>query len=286
MSNTCIAFGVFDGVHEGHKAVISKLMEMSVKGYTPVVVSFEYDTELLQDKKVLSTEMEKEHLIGRLGPELMISYKIDKHNKDSDIKSFIRDVLVESLGAKVIVAGKNDCNIMALRECAKSLRYCLEECDTVTSDSGPITSERIAAEIENNNLEKVNKLLGHPYIFIGKVMHGKAFGRTVGMPTANLEFGESKLLPAYGVYATLSEIDGKSVKGLTNIGKRPSVDNYDYVTIETFLLDFSGDLYDKIIELQVHAFIRSVKKFNGLDEVKSQVNKDIQSIREYLKKIS
>ena len=122
MSNTCIAFGVFDGVHEGHKAVISKLMEMSVKGYTPVVVSFEYDTELLQDKKVLSTEMEKEHLIGRLGPELMISYKIDKHNKDSDIKSFIRDVLVESLGAKVIVAGKNDCNIMALRECLGTYR--------------------------------------------------------------------------------------------------------------------------------------------------------------------
>jgi len=105
------------------------------------------------------------------------------------------------------------------------------------------------------------------------------------MPTANLGFSEFKLLPAFGVYGTLSEIEGKNIKGLTNIGKRPSVDNYNYVTIETFLLDFSGDLYDKTISLEIHAYIRGVKKFNNLEEVKSQVNKDLESIRAYLNQI-
>ena len=128
-------------------------------------------------------------------------------------------------------------------------------------------------------------MLGHPYLVMGEVMHGKALGRTVGMPTANIGYKMYKQLPAYGVYGTISDIEGKDVKGLTNIGKRPSVDSFDYATIEAFLLDFSGDLYGKIITLEVHVFIRGVVKFNGLDEVKAQVNKDTESIRAYLDKL-
>jgi riboflavin kinase/FMN adenylyltransferase len=286
IANTCIAFGDFDGVHLGHKAVIDALMKMSKKGYTPMVVSFDYDSAVLGDRKILSTEVEKEEFIGKLGPEVLVSYKIDESNKDMDVKSFIKEVLTEEMGAAVIVAGKEDRHICQLRECAKELGFCLVECDTVMVDGKAITAERIIFEINSSNITKANEMLGHPYILIGKVMHGKALGRTVGMPTANLGFGENKLLPADGVYGTLSEIEGKNVEGLTNIGKRPSVDNYNYVTIETFLLDFSGDLYDKTIGLEVHAFIRGVKKFANLEEVKQQVNKDIRSIREYLDKIA
>lgn len=282
ISNTCIAFGSFDGVHLGHKTVIDKLMEVSGKGFTPIVVSFDYDPAAFPHKKILSTEVEKEELIRKLGPEVMLSYKVDK---ELDIKSFVKEVLVGEMGADVIVAGKNYCHISELRECARELGFRLEECDTVFEDGQPITTERIADEIRNSNIEKANRMLGHPYLIIGKVMHGKALGRTVGMPTANLGFEDNKLLPGDGVYGTLSDIDGKNVKGLTNIGKRPSVDNYDYITIETFLLDFSGDLYDKIIGLEIHTFIRGVKKFANLEEVKLQVSKDIKSIREYLDKI-
>ena len=285
ISNTCVAFGDFDGVHLGHKAIIDALMKASKEGYTPIVVSFDYDSALLGDKKILSTEVEKEQLIGKLGPEVLVSYKIDEDNKSQDIKSFIKETLVDEMGAKAIVAGKDYCHISELRECAKELGFKLVECDTVLADGKAITAERIAAEINVSNISKANEMLGHPYILIGKVMHGKALGRTVGMPTANLGFGDNKLLPADGVYGTLSEIDGKNIEGLTNIGKRPSVDNYNYKTIETFLLDFKGDLYDKIIGLEVHAFIRGVKKFANLEEVKQQVNKDIKSIRDYLDKI-
>lgn len=285
MDNTCVAFGSFDGVHTGHRAVIGKLAEASKQGLTPVVLSFEYAETLLGGKKILSTEEEKQYLLRKNGPEVMISYKIDEHNKDIPAERFIREVLVDRLGAKVIVVGAEDRNIATLRRCASQYGYTLVECDTVLNDGEPVTSERIARELAEGTLEKANELLGHPYLLMGQVMHGKALGRTVGMPTANLGFSPVKQLPAYGVFGTLSEIDGRNVKGLTNIGQRPSVDNYNYVTIETFLLDYSGDLYDKTIALEIHAFIRGVKKFNGLDEVKAQVNKDIQSIRDYLDKI-
>lgn len=285
MSNTCVAFGSFDGVHSGHSAVIKKLLETAKQGFTSVVLSYEYDETLLNGRKILSTELEKQNLINRCGPEVLISYKIDEQNKDRAPEHFIKEVLVDKLGAKVIVTGAEDCNINVLRECSQKYGYKLVECDTVLIDSEPVTSERIANEFEEGTLQKANELLGHPYLLMGVVMHGKALGRTVGMPTANLGFSQYKQLPAYGVYGTLSEIDGKNIKGLTNIGKRPSVDNYNYVTIETYLLDYLGDLYDKTISLEIHAYIRGVKKFNSLDEVKLQVNIDIESIRAYLDEI-
>lgn len=285
MSNTCVAFGSFDGVHTGHRAVINKLLDTSKQGLTSVILSFEYDETLLNGKKILSTQAEKQYLLSKNGPEVMISYKINKHNKDTSTQSFIKEILVDKLGAKVIVAGTDDCSIDLLRECAQKYGYTLAECDTVFADGKPVTSERIAKELTEGSLQKANELLGHPFLIMGQVMHGKELGRTVGMPTANLGFSQYKRLPAYGVFGTLSEIDGKNVKGLTNIGQRPSVDNYNYVTIETFLLDYSGDLYDKTIALEIHIFIRGIKKFSNLDQVKAQVNKDIESIRTYLDQI-
>ncbi|MDF2532751.1 MAG: riboflavin biosynthesis protein RibF [Clostridia bacterium] len=285
MSNTCVAFGSFDGIHIGHRAVINKLLDISRQGLTSVIVSYEYDEALLSGKKILSTEAEKQYLLSKSGPEVMISYKLDEQSKDTSSERFIKEILVDQLDVKVIVAGTEDCSINTLRGCAQKYGYTLVECSTVLADGEPITSERIVKELAEGTLQKANELLGHPYLLMGKVMHGKALGRTVGMPTANLSFSPYKQLPAYGVYGTLSEVDEKNVKGLTNIGQRPSVDNYNYVTIETFLLDYSGDLYDKTIALEIHAYIRGVKKFNNIAEVKAQVNMDVESIRDYLNHI-
>lgn len=285
MSNTCVAFGRFDGVHTGHRAVIKKLLDISKQGLTPIILSFEYDATMLNEKKILSTEAEKKYLLSKNGMEVIISYKIDEQNKETTPERFIKEILVDKLGAKFIVTGSGDCNINVLRECSQKFGYTLAECDTVFDDGEPVTSERIVKELAEGTLQKANQLLGHPYLIMGQVMHGKALGRTVGMPTANLRFSEYKQLPAYGVYGTLSEIDGKNVNGLTNIGQRPSVDNFNYVTIETFLLNYSGDLYDKTIALETQIYVRGVIKFNNLDQVKAQVNMDIESIRSYLEGI-
>lgn len=282
MNNTCVAFGGFDGVHLGHRSVINRMVGISKQDMTSVIVAFDYDDELLKDKKILSTQLEKQHLLNDNGPEVLISYKIDAGNKDVPVESFIKDVLVDQLGAKVIVTGKEDSNIEELRKCSKEYGFELVECDTVCFDEEPVTSERIIGEIAEGSLKKANKLLGYPYLIMGEVMHGKALGRTVGMPTANIGYKPHKQMPAHGVYGTISDIDGREVKGLTNIGKRPSVDDYSYVTIEAFLLAFSGDLYGRIITLELHAYIRGVVKFNSIEEVKAQVNKDVESIKTYL----
>lgn len=284
LNNTCVAYGSFDGVHRGHRAIINKLLDTARQGFTSVVLSFEYDQTILE-KKILSTEIEKQYLLKKNGPEVIISYKIDELNKDTSPEHFIKEILVDKLGAKVIVVGARDRNIKVLRNCSKKYDYTLVECETVFVDGEPVTSGRIRNELAEGTLKKANELLGHPYLIMGEVIHGKGLGRTVGMPTANISFNQYKQLPAYGVFGTLSQINGKNIKGLTNIGRRPSVDNYNYVTVETFLLDFSDDLYGIIMPLEIHKYIRGVKKFRNIDEVKAQVNKDIESIRAYLEEI-
>jgi riboflavin kinase/FMN adenylyltransferase len=239
---------------------------------------------MLKDKKILATPEEKQYLFNQLGLEVLISYKTD--GAPIDVERFIRDILVARLGAKVIVAGADDVNIGALRAGAEKYRYTLEECKTVLADGEPVTTERILKELEEGSLEKANEMLGHPYLIMGEVMHGKALGRTVGMPTANIGYKPYKQLPADGVYGTISDIDGKRFKGLTNLGHRPTVDNFDYVTVEEFILDFDEDIYGKVITLEIHATIRGIRKFKDLAEVKLQVNKDIESIRSYFESVS
>jgi len=278
LSNTCVAFGNFDGVHVGHRAVITKLLQASKRGLTSVVLCFEHSGE---DEKILTTMEEKRDLLSENGPEVLISYPIDQLHFSLD--DFVKKVLVDKLDAKVIVTGKENPDLPTLREYSRKYGFWIEEIETVRISDEPVTSERTAKEIAQGSLQKATEMLGHHYLLMGEVMHGKALGRTVGMPTANLGVGEHKLIPRHGVYATLSTIDDESYKGLTNIGLRPSVDNYGYVTIETFLLDFAKDIYGKKIRVEVQEFIREVQKFDNLEEVKKQVGKDLEFVKNHVK---
>ena len=118
-----------------------------------------------------------------------------------------------------------------------------------------------------------------PVVLIGKVVHGKAHGRTVGMPTANIEVGAESALPESGVYATKIKIDDKEYQAVTNIGLRPTVDDDLKVTIEAHILDFKEDIYGEEVTLEVHKFLRPIQKFHSLEEVHAQVKKDIESTR-------
>ncbi len=284
--NRCIAFGDFDGIHQGHMSVINKVVELAQSNkLKPAIVCFEYPDEIMEKQKILSTKLEKYTLLKDSGLDEIISFAAEYEFDGTDIENFINDFLCKTAGAEIIVAGKQNPQIKLIQSCSIKYGFKLIEVDTVEFENKPLTSKRILDVLCKGSLEQANRMLGHPYLIMGEVMHGKALGRTVGMPTANIGFEPWKQLPSDGVYGTLSDIDGKAVKGLTNIGKRPSVDDYDYLTIEAFLLDFSGDLYGKIISLEVHVFIRGVKKFNSIEEVKQQVNHDIDSIRAYLDKL-
>ena len=113
----------------------------------------------------------------------------------------------------------------------------------------------------------------------GKIVHGKALGRTVGMPTANIQVCDESLLPECGVYATKVLIGDKTYQAVTNIGTRPTVDNEQQVTVEAHILDFDEDIYDQNVELEVHKFLRPIQRFGSLEEVYAQVKKDIEITR-------
>ena len=121
-----------------------------------------------------------------------------------------------------------------------------------------------------------------PTILIGEIEHGKGLGKTVGMPTANLKVREDCVLPAHGVYATRMVVDGKVYNSVTNIGTRPSVDGEDRVTVETFVLNFEGDIYGENVQLEVYEYLRPIQKFQGIEEVWEQVKKDVEKAKKYL----
>ena len=276
MKDTCVAYGCFDGVHKGHLAVAKKVVEAAKeKGLTPVIVS------CAKEGQVLSTEEEKEYLFKKEGVQEVVTYSGDETAEEV----FVKDVLAGTLGAKVIVVGANNANVAKVEEAAKACGAELVVCETVEADGEVITTAQVKEAFDKSDFDKIYDLCGHPYIMISEVEHGKALGRTVGMPTANLGVADSKLKPPSGVYATSVQIDDEVFKSMTNIGKRPSVDDFDYVTIEAFILDFARDIYGKKIILGVRQFVRGVQKFNNLEEVQQQVQKDIQKVREVLQSV-
>jgi len=291
--NTVVAFGCFDGLHKGHRKVLSALAENKEDDMTSVILSLDYSrSELAEDPKVIYTEEEKAEIIEEGTADVMVSLPLDKVVCAMEPEIFIKTILSGKLGAVKIIAGENlrfgknqTGDIGILEDLSGKYGYELVKCPVLEQDGCEITSEWIKKELGEGDLKTANELLGHPFTIYGEVVHGKALGRTVGMPTANLKAPDSKIMPNFGVYGTLSDIDSVTVKGLTNIGRRPSVDDFNYVTIETFLLDFASDIYGQRIALELHAYIRGVVKFPNLEAVKAQVDKDLKVIRAELEQV-
>lgn len=268
MEHTCAAYGTFDSVHRGHIKLAKELAEQGRKrGLTSVLVI------LNGEDKVLTTETEKEYFLEDTGIDVLMF----SPERTVEIES-----LIETLGAEALVIGENHKELSQVKKAAEKAGAEVVICEGEKEDGELITTELVKEAFEACDFRRVEALCGHPYIMTGKVMHGKALGRTVGMPTANLGAADNKLMPPDGVYATSVTIDGEHYKAMTNIGKRPSVDNFDYVTIEAFILDFSRDIYGKDLLLEVYRYVRGVKKFDCLEDVQKQVQKDIQAVRDVL----
>lgn len=149
---------------------------------------------------------------------------------------------------------------------------------SVLYEGFPICSDRIKEAVIAGRMEEAEAMLGYPYTLSGEVVYGKQLGRTVGMPTVNLKTAPDKLLPAYGVYGTVTIVDGMRYVGVTSIGPRPTVDNLPTVTIETFLLHFNKELYGQHISLEVKTCIRPILKFDTLEEVRQKVDEDVMHV--------
>lgn len=276
MENTCVAYGCFDSIHKGHMAVAEKVKETAqAGGLTPVIISCP------KPGRVLQTEEEKIYLFQKAGIDTVLTFPYEGGGDYTEAE-FVQKILAEKLGAKALVIGEANDRLEEIRAAAKEAGIQVVLCETQKADGKTITDEMVKEVFDACKFDAFIELCGHPYIMIGEVEHGKALGRTVGMPTANLSSETDKIKPLDGVYATVVHVDDEVYKSMTNIGKRPSVDDFDYVTIEAFILDFARDIYGKTLVLEVHQFVRGVQKFANLEEVQKQVQKDIQKVREVL----
>lgn len=264
---SCVAFGTFEFIHKGHLEVARRTVELAKeKNLQSVIVSCPNDGD------VYTTEKEKEYLLKQTGIDSFITYA-----ESTKLEEFFV-YLKEELGAQLIVVGENHQHLAPIQTIAESMNISIELTKVVCIDEKPITYDWLVQTFEANDFEMLAELCNHPYVLIGDVIHGKKLGRTVGMPTTNLHIYKKKKRPNCGVYATKVILEDEVYKAATNIGTRPTVDDFDYVTIESFILDFDKQIYGEICVLEVYKYLRGIQKFADLQQVQNQVKKDIEEI--------
>lgn len=291
LDNTAVSLGKFDGFHVGHRLLIEYVTSLKKKGLQAVTFSFfQHPGNFVanQSKGLIYSEAEKVRKAEELGSDYFISYPFNEEVMHTEPEEFVRSVLVEKLGAKVIVVGndyhfgKNRAgDVSVLRKLGKKYGFEVKAFDKVVMDGAEVSSTRIRQELVNGSLERANEMLGSPYSITGIVVHGNEIGRTLGMPTANILPAKEKLIPPNGVYASRILVEDKIYHGITNIGYKPTVGDKNEKGVETFIFDFSGNLYDKEITVELFAYERGEKKFGSLEELKAQMECDCQFGRDF-----
>lgn len=288
---TAVAIGKFDGIHKGHRELLQKVLSHQKDGLKAAVFTFEPSPFYFlgkKEEKELTTCEEKREMFAQMGIDILVEFPMNEENAKISPDEFITDILKKRMNAKIIVAGTDlsygykgmgDDALLKSRE--KVLKYQVEIIDKVLYEGQEISSTFLREEVEKGNMELVAKLLTEPYMVSGQVVHGKKLGRTLGIPTVNLIPDKKKLLPPRGVYYSMMLWEGNQYPAITNIGYKPTVDDKQVLSVETYIFNFNENMYDKMIKVQMLAFKRGEMKFNSLNELKAQMQKDIQEGVEY-----
>ncbi len=287
LQHTAVALGKFDGLHRGHQLLFDKLKMYQEKGYQTVIFTFNFHpANLLKHTRqnLIYSHDERLRLVRSLGVDVMIEFPFTDETAHMLPDDFVREVLLNSLGAEVIVVGDDfrfgyqrsgDVNFLKLHQ--EEYGCIIDSCEKLcTPDGEEVSSTLIRARIEEGDMTAAQELLGRPYSITGKVVRGFANGRSVEMPTANLIPCDDKLLPPDGVYisGTVLSDGGLILPSLTNIGCNPTIGDGLDRRIETFILQFDGDLYEKEITVNLYTRLRGEKRFESLQELRAQVKKD------------
>jgi riboflavin kinase/FMN adenylyltransferase len=282
-----ITIGTFDGLHDGHRKIISQLKEVAqnINGTTVVITFFPHPRHVLSNTEnkvfILNTLEEKIALLQAEGIENLVIVPFTNEFSSMDAEAYISDFLVNSFHPHTIIIGydhrfgKNRTgNFELLKEGEKKYGYEVVEITAQQLNDIAISSTKIRQKLSEGDVTAANSLLGYAYFFSGKVVKGDQLGRTIGFPTANLEIAEQeKLIPGNGVYAVDVMIKDIKLKGMMNIGFRPTVGGI-VRKIEVNIFDFNEDIYDQNITVFLKTKLRDEMKFNGLEELKIQLGND------------
>ena len=291
-----VAIGNFDGVHRGHSVVIRAAEALADRlGKPCAVLTFEpHPADYFAGHPVIfriTPERDKAVALARLGLEAMIVLSFDASLANLTADDFVEEVLVRRLGVSGAVvgydfhfgkgrAGSPD----FLREAGERHGFAVKVVEKVLADVAgspeAVHSAATRMALEEGDVAAARRLLGHDFFVTGDVIHGAKLGRTLGYPTANLALDPSCRL-RYGIYAVRVVVDGVLHKGVASYGKRPTVDNGPPL-LEIYILDFSGDLYGKAIEVRFAGWIRPELKFDGLDALVHQIEDDVVQARALL----
>jgi riboflavin kinase/FMN adenylyltransferase len=289
--DSVITLGKFDGLHRGHELLIEQIKEQEKQyGLKTIVFTFDIPPRKQTDGapvKVITTNEEKRFIFEQTGIDYLIECPFTKEVMCMEPEAFIR-WMVERLSVKCFVVGDDFCfgyqrmgNHEVLKQFERTYGYRTIVMPKVKEDNRDISSTFVREEIEKGNIAKVNHLLGYPFFAKSNVIHGNRIGRTMGIPTINMAIPEQKMIPPYGVYITRALIEGNWYKGVSNIGKKPTISGDNTLGLETFLLDFDKDVYEENVLVEFLGYIRAERKFDTLGELQNQIEQDIEKTREF-----
>lgn len=286
---TAVALGNFDGIHLGHKKLINTMIKISKKrGTTPSVFTFDCnfnEFKLGNKYSSLVSEKQKELILKDLGVELLYKVKFCEEIKGMTAEEFIKEIIVKRLNAKLVIVGFNfrfgykaQGDIFVLKKLSKKYDFELEVISPIIEDNSIVSSTLIRDFIVNGQINQANKMLGRNYSILGKVIRGKGRGSNLGFATANLKCDANYVSPKDGVYRTIVIYNNKEYKSITNIGSNPTFNDVGF-SIETHILDFSKSIYGENIEIIFLDFLRKEQKFETVEMLVKQVNKDIETVK-------
>ena len=292
-----IALGFFDGVHIGHSALMERALKVAQeKDFIPSVLTFDtHPASLVTGHPVplINSVEDRAGLINRLfGIDDVIILHFDEVTMSMDWQEFVVE-LVENFRAGHLVAGHDfRFGYRGLGDAQRLVQKARElgiDCDIIppVRYRGIVSSSTyIRSLIAEGDIEQANEFLGHPHVLTDTVRYGFRLGRELGTPTINMCFAPGVLIPAHGVYATRVFLgDGVPRMGVTNIGTRPTLGDSETVTAETHILDYKGNLYGKTVRLEFYKRMRPEIRFNSLEELRAQIQRDIESVRQFFENL-
>ncbi|MCQ2960040.1 MAG: bifunctional riboflavin kinase/FAD synthetase [Bacteroidales bacterium] len=294
--NPIVTIGMFDGVHSGHRAILSQLEKIKQReGGESVLLTFWPHPRVYFGKtegfNLLTTLDEKMELLEKNGLDVCLVLPFSQELSELSPEDYIYKILYKGIGAKTVVIGYDhkygragEGTFELMKQCGKQYGFSVEQISAYSVDSETVSSTKIRNCLSEGNIERVNQMLSYEYFFTGKVVAGRKIGRTIGFPTANLQSEFSyKKLPEKGVYVGMAYVENKIYKAVINIGNNPTICENLPLSVEVHLIDFSEEIYDKNVRVTFLKKLRDEQHFESLDELKSAIKKDVVKAKMILK---
>jgi len=294
-SPTIVTIGTFDGVHVGHQKIIKHLIETANQSHLKSVILtfFPHPRMVLQKDaniKLINTINERAAILNNLGLDYLLVKKFTKTFSRLSAEDFVKDILVEKLNAKKVIIGydhrfgrNRNADINDLKKFGDQYGFEVEEISAQDINDVAVSSTKIRKALEDGDVAKANAFLGYPFMLTGKVVKGKALGRQIDFPTANIYIQEAyKLIPKHGAYIVNALINNELVYGMMNIGFNPTVEG-KHQSIEVHFFNFNRNIYNKTIQINLLHRLRDEEKFESVDALKAQLLLDKETALHYIK---